>query len=167
MCFLLRSCRSVVLQFANFPTDLQDGNRSRSPARYSSRGRSQGGRREEPGAAGGSYSNQHAHPHERGRSQRWEQQGHYDSGMYDDGYYGRDQDYVDDRQYEASGQRGRRDSISREPTGRRGSTQSRSRSRDAGKPTDTVILEKLPDGISQSEVSNPTIGSENQRSIQH
>ncbi|KAK5991103.1 RNA-binding 5-A-like protein [Cladobotryum mycophilum] len=81
-------------------------------------------------------------------------------GMYDDDYHrGR---YDDDRRSDGqSNHRGRRGYESRSPGGGYRGSRSRSHSprRDAGKPSDTVILEGLPFNISTSELRESILNS--------
>ena len=87
-----------------------------------------------------SYDDRHAQRH------RARHDGAYD-GAYDDMYDDRREDgEVREDRY------ARRRDLSRSP--RRHRSRSHSRTRDAGKPTDTVILEGLPFGVSTAEVGN-------------
>ncbi|KAH7158211.1 hypothetical protein B0J13DRAFT_543790 [Dactylonectria estremocensis] len=152
---------------ANFPTGRRD--QSRSPPRQAfpddSRGRDsryQDGEMRHERDYDGRHGRGDEEYSKRGGSSRGTRHHARDEhdygGMYDDGYQ-REGDYGHDRYGDESYQRERsayRDSDDRRSRSRSGSRHNRSGShsptREAGKPSDTVILEGLPYNVSSSEL---------------
>lgn len=152
---------------ANFPTGRRD--QSRSPPRQAfpddSRGRDsryQGDEMRHERDYDGRRDQGDERYSKRGGTSRgsrhYAQDEHDYGGMYDEGYQG-EGDYGRDRYGDESYQRERsryRDGDDRESRSRSDSRHNRSGShsptREAGKPSDTVILEGLPFNVSSSEV---------------
>lgn len=134
---------------ANFPTDRRDS--SRSPSRYDAQGRrfkEEMGQERDDGRFDGDY--QHA-----ARLQQWDN--HDYSGMYDEEDGSREdlgaRAYTGDRHHGNHRHNGRDGSrTGSDSRGYRGNSRSRSPTREAGRPSDTVILENLPSRISPKEV---------------
>ncbi|KID73565.1 D111/G-patch, partial [Metarhizium brunneum ARSEF 3297] len=100
----------------------------------------------------------------RHRSRHLDDRGHSYEDMYDDGNRdeGRQRGRYDDDEPRDGGEYAHHDGRrgrSRSPYGRHYRSRSRSRPRDAGKPTDTVILEGLPYSISSAEVRDSLLAN--------
>ncbi|KAI5464021.1 hypothetical protein BGZ63DRAFT_351405 [Mariannaea sp. PMI_226] len=157
---------------ANFPTGQRD--HSRSPSRQASRDErreTESSHRDDRRRYGREYDDRHGQ-YDQGEARSggasrgaWNRDEHDYSGMYDDEYqgdgdYGREQH--DDDRYDRS--RSRYQTGHNRSPNRYNRSRSRSLTRDAGKPSDTIILEGLPFSISSSELRenllNTTIAAE-------